>query len=147
MHPGRHHSGRNLILDRSRRNAALSTAMGPWYRLVLGALAVWRVTHLLYAEEGPFDVLVWLRRMGGRLFACFYCLSVWVAAPFALLLGESWRERLLLVPALSAAAIVIERLSERAEAPPAAFYEEDEEAPDGVLRKETGDSGEDGGAA
>ena len=113
--------------------------MSVWYRLVLGTLVTWRITHLVNAEDGPWDVIVRIRRAAGdgflgKLLDCFYCLSVWVAAPFAVLLGETWRERLLLVPALSAAAIVVERLT--AEAAPMPDYVEDSEVPDGLLRKE-----------
>ena len=94
---------------------------------------------MLYGEDGPGDVFVHLRRQAGNgfwggLLDCFYCLSVWVAAPFALLLGQDWMERLLLVPALSAGAILIERLT--AQTAPTAPYVEDEEVSDGVLRRE-----------
>ena len=86
------------------------------YWLVLGVLGVWRFTHLLFAEDGPWAVVIRLRRRAGTgfwgsLLDCFYCLSVWMAAPFALLLGSEWKERLLLWPALSAGAIVIERVT------------------------------------
>jgi hypothetical protein len=115
--------------------------MGVWYRLVLGALVTWRLTHLLNAEDGPWHIFVKLRRAAGNgtlgeLLDCFYCLSVWVAAPFAYLLGETWTERLLLVPALSAAAIVIERVTTRADEPPVPHYVEDLEVNDGLLRKQ-----------
>ena len=88
------------------------------YRFVLGVLAVWRVTHLLYAEDGPWDTIVRVRRLAGagfwgRLLDCFYCLSLWIAAPLAVLLGSGWAERLLLWPALSAGAILIERVTSR----------------------------------
>jgi hypothetical protein len=43
----------------------------------------------------------------GKLLDCFYCLSVWVAAPIALLIGENWLERVFLWPLLSAAAIIL----------------------------------------
>ncbi len=114
--------------------------MGAWYRLLLGALVVWRVTHLLNAEDGPWQLVVRLRRLAGTgflgtLLDCFYCLSMWVAAPLALWLGQSWPERLLLIPALSAAAIVIERTTARE--PPLPHYTEDAEVTDGVLRKES----------
>lgn len=101
--------------------------MGVWYRLVLGVLVTWRVTHLLHAEDGPWRILVRLRGalvrsdMLRQLAECFYCLSLWVAAPAAYLLGETWTERLLLVPALSAAAILLERLSQQ---PPMPEYVE-----------------------
>ena len=101
-----------------------------FYWLVLGILGVWRVTHLLNAEDGPADVLVRLRRLAGSgvwgsLLDCFYCLSVWIAAPFAYFLGESWSERLLLWPALSGAAILLERLTAKSEPPPPASFFED----------------------
>ena len=57
-----------------------------WFRLVLVVLATWRVTHLLAFEDGPGDVVATLRqRLGngffGKLMDCFYCMSLWVAAP------------------------------------------------------------------
>ncbi len=115
-----------------------------FYWLALGILAVWRVTHMLNAEDGPWDVWVRLRgRAGGRfwgaLLDCFYCLSLWIAAPAAYWLGEGWKERLLLWPALSAGAILLERWTaeRRAEqAPPPATYFEIREDDDGVLRRE-----------
>jgi hypothetical protein len=110
--------------------------MGVWYRLVLGVLVTWRVTHLLHAEDGPWQILLRMRRRiqaaGGKLFDCFYCLSLWVAAPFASLLGESWEERAFLIPALSGAAILLERLT----SPPVPNYVEDSEVHNGLLWKE-----------
>jgi hypothetical protein len=56
--------------------------------VVVSLLAVWRVTHLLHAESGPWDVFGAVRRGASRIgagavFDCFYCLSLWVALPFA----------------------------------------------------------------
>lgn len=87
--------------------------MEVWYRLVLGSFAAWRVTHLFNVEDGPWRLLVRLRSRWPKLFDCFYCLSVWVAIPFAYLLGERWMERGLLVPVLSAAAIIVERSTQQ----------------------------------
>lgn len=103
-----------------------------FYRLSLGILCVWRITHLLHAEDGPWDLIVRLRGLAGagfwgRLLDCFYCLSIWAAAPFAFLLGDDWTERLILWPALSAGAILIERITERDYKIPPAQYIEDEE--------------------
>lgn len=86
------------------------------YALVLGSLAVWRVTHLFNAEDGPFDLIVRLRRLAGsgvvgKLLDCFYCLSLWVAIPFALLLEDTLKQRVLLWLALSGAAGLLQRLS------------------------------------
>jgi hypothetical protein len=103
-----------------------------WEELILAVLAVWRITHLLNAEDGPWDLIVRIRRAAGegffgRLLDCFYCLSVWVAAPLAWLVGTSWRECMLLWPALSGAAILLERLTARAEPAAPAIYAEDGE--------------------
>ncbi|MBI2090340.1 MAG: hypothetical protein HYT78_16640 [Deltaproteobacteria bacterium] len=103
-----------------------------FYWLVLGILCVWRITHLLQAEDGPWELLVrWRRRVGtgfwGSLLDCFYCLSLWIAAPFAYLLGGEWTERLLLWPALSAGAILVERLTDHEHDAPPAVYMEDKE--------------------
>jgi hypothetical protein len=103
--------------------------MTKFYWLILGVLAVWRITHLLVAEEGPFRLFLRWRntarisfgRFWGELFNCFYCLSLWVAAPLAWLLGGVWTERLILWPALSGAAILLER----ATAAPMPDYTED----------------------
>jgi hypothetical protein len=109
-------------------------------RLLLGALAVWRVTHLLSAEDGPGDLLVRLRRRAGDgfwgdLLDCFYCLSLWVSLPFALLLAEGWRGRLLSWLAFSAGAILLERATGRAPAAPPALYLEDKEDDHELLRQ------------
>jgi hypothetical protein len=112
------------------------------YWLIVGALAVWRISHLLSAETGPWQILDRLRRrmsgMLAELVNCIYCTSVWIAAPFAFLIGVSWKERLLLWPALSGAAILLERLAHREpEIPTATYFEDTKE--DYVLRKEQDD--------
>ncbi len=113
-----------------------------FYWLTLGSLAVWRITHLLNAEDGPWDLLVDLRRLAGNglwgsVLDCLYCLSIWVAAPFAFWLGESWKETLLLWPALSAGAILADRIIAKPtrELPPAALYHEEPEERDELLRE------------
>jgi hypothetical protein len=88
------------------------------HRFLLGVLSVWRITHLLQAEDGPGDGVVRLRRsvgegFWGQLLDCFYCLSVWIAAPFAIYLGEKLSDRILLWPALSAGAILLERVTDQ----------------------------------
>jgi hypothetical protein len=120
--------------------------------LVIGILGVWRVSHLLYAENGPWNIVERFRqRIGagfwGSLFSCFLCLSLWVAGPFALLLSGERKQRLLLWPALSGGAILIERLSSRFDAPLPAAYLEDQERPDVRMYEESGDAYAANGAA
>jgi len=104
-----------------------------FYWLVIGILVVWRITHLFYGEDAPWDILVRLRRAAGQgfwgsLLDCFYCLSLWIAVPFAYWLGDGWKQRLLLWPALSAGAILLERLTKGEPTQPSVFYTEDEES-------------------
>lgn len=118
------------------------------YRLLLGVLCVWRITHLFQAEDGPGRVIVGIRRAAGegfigQLLDCFYCLSLWVAAPLAWVIGRTPIERLLLWLAFSGGAILVERstTSSIAEPPPAyqAKYVEDQEDQEhGMLRSKTG---------
>jgi hypothetical protein len=94
--------------------------MNEFYRLIIGILVTWRVTHLVVYEAGPWDVFGRTRRAAGtgffaELLGCFYCFSLWTAAPLAWLLDGSWTHRLLLWPALSAGAILLERWAARGE--------------------------------
>lgn len=100
------------------------------YWFVLGILTVWRITHFLTAEDGPWDLVIRLRRWAGegflgKLLDCFYCLSVWVSAPLGFLIGENWLERVLLWPSLSAAAILLERVTNPVAKVPLARFTED----------------------
>jgi len=102
------------------------------YWFVIGILAVWRVTHLLQAEDGPWDLMVRFRRRAGsgfwgNLLDCFYCLSLWISLPMAWMIGGGWIERFTLWLALSAGAIMLERLTSREEGPTSALYYEDPE--------------------
>ncbi|MGA7343181.1 MAG: hypothetical protein WBE72_01165 [Terracidiphilus sp.] len=86
--------------------------------LTVGAAAAWRITHLLQAEDGPWDALARLRRLAGngvwgKMLDCFNCTSVWVALPMAAAMGATYKERLFLWPALSGAAILLERATNR----------------------------------
>ena len=83
-------------------------------RFVVGALATWRVTHLLVEEDGPGDMVVRLRQRAGdgwigRAMDCFYCLSIWTAAPVAVAVARRPREAPLTWLALSGAACLLER--------------------------------------
>jgi hypothetical protein len=100
-----------------------------FFGLTLGVLATWRITHLLNGEDGPAQVLVRFRRWLGTGFAgsladCFYCLSLWVAAPVAAVLARGMVERVLAWLALSAGAILLQRLTAHPQPPRASFQAE-----------------------
>ena len=108
--------------------------------LVLGTLGCWRITHLLHAEDGPWGVLARLRRAAGsgvtgELLDCFYCLSLWIAIPFAAALASGWRDGVLLWLAISGGAILLERTTAREAA---VSYIEGGEVHHELLRKSAG---------
>jgi hypothetical protein len=85
---------------------------GVW--LAAGILATWRVTHLIVAEDGPWDIVARLRRRAGagvlgQLMDCFYCASLWVAIPIAIWIVDAWPARVVTWLALSGGAALIER--------------------------------------
>jgi hypothetical protein len=83
-------------------------------RFVLAALATWRVAHLFVSEDGPADVITWLRtRLGhstiGQMMDCFGCFSLWVGIVFAWLISRRIADLVLTWLALSGAALLLER--------------------------------------
>jgi hypothetical protein len=87
---------------------------------IINALAVWRLTHLIGKEDGPFDILCHIRQKAGAgffgsLLDCFYCLSVWIALPFGIWLGQNMTEKILLWLALSGAACLLEQATTKTE--------------------------------
>jgi hypothetical protein len=90
-------------------------------RFGLAALAAWRVTHLLAAEDGPAGIVARARsRLGsgpaGELADCFGCLSIWVAVPLVPFVTRRRAEAVVCWLALSGAAFLAERLTEEPEA-------------------------------
>jgi len=84
------------------------------------SLATWRLTHLMVAEDGPFDLICHLRRLlgdsqAGRAMDCFYCSSLWLAMPMALMITRSPLDWLFAWLSLSGAASLLERLTQRAQ--------------------------------
>ena len=77
----------------------------------------------------------------GNLLDCFYCLSLWIAIPFAIALSETWRESVLLWLALSGGAILLERITLRQEGGAPFVYRESQEAEHELLRQEEGKRG------
>jgi hypothetical protein len=95
--------------------------MDDWFRFVLAVLATWRVAHLVAREDGPFDVVLRVRaRAGsgvlGQLMDCPYCLSLWIAAPWAFWIGHVAIEWIAVWLATSGGASLLERVTWRPEA-------------------------------
>jgi hypothetical protein len=106
------------LMPTSASAASRSRCDGPEHvnavALVAGVFATWRLTHLFVAEDGPWDIVARLRRIAGsgilgRTMDCFYCLSLWMALPIAFWVGEDWIARVVAWPALSGAALLLER--------------------------------------
>jgi len=88
-----------------------------WPRLVLAILAAWRITHLLVREDGPGALLARLRAtLGagtwGAMFGCYYCMSLWVAAPLSLWVATRPVDAWIVWLALSGAACLCERIGQ-----------------------------------
>lgn len=99
------------------------------FTFLIFALAVWRISSLLVNEDGPFDIFIKLRWKAGVRFdkesepygtnviskglLCVWCVSVWIAGVGAILISANFLEYIVLVLALSAAAIMVECLVNR----------------------------------
>jgi hypothetical protein len=86
--------------------------------LLLSILAVWRITHLLTQEDGPFDLVFKFRKLFGQgffgsLLDCFYCLSLWISIPFAFLLSDKWLDGIVVWLAISGGAGLLFKFSEK----------------------------------
>jgi|HubBroStandDraft_2_1064218.scaffolds.fasta_scaffold247966_2 hypothetical protein len=103
--------------------------------VLIASLAAWRLTHLLWGEDGPWDCFVRLRKLAGSSIAgqvldCFYCLSLWMALPLACWIGATWPDRAVAWLAISGTTILMDRLTSpgnRAAAP--ALWREDSASP------------------
>lgn len=85
---------------------------------LLVSLAIWRITHLLSKEDGPFQIIYHLRKLAGAglfgdLLDCFYCLSIWISLPFAIGMGTTVKEMGLFWMASSGLACLLEKLTEK----------------------------------
>jgi hypothetical protein len=94
-----------------------------WFRLTMAILASWRVAHLIAHEDGPFDVVVRIRaRAGSSVFGdlmdCPYCLSLWMAIPFAFSLAHGALALCAATLAISGGASLLERFAEHDAAAP-----------------------------
>lgn len=82
-------------------------------------IVVWRLTHLISAEDGPFDLIYKLRKLAGdsffgKLMDCFYCLSIWIGLGCALF--AAWNnpiEVVILTLYYSGASLILEKLTNK----------------------------------
>jgi len=89
---------------------------------ILFTLAIWRITHMLQTENGPFAIFGLLQSKVGKLksrnggikemFFCFSCLSIWISIPFAIVMSGSMIEVVIYTLALSSSAILFEHVIE-----------------------------------
>ena len=115
------------------------------WNFVVAVLATWRITHLLAEEDGPADLVVRFRKLlgdsfVGKMMDCFYCLSVWIAAPAALFITRRPLEWFMNWLALSGGACLLERLTTKNAEPQTLRPFEEEQQQGGVenvLRFET----------
>lgn len=96
--------------------------------LAASILAVWRLTHLIVAEDGPWNVVTRLRQFAGagivgQMMDCFNCASMFMALPFAVWLATDWKDGLVIWLALSGGAILLERVVPAPPAPDADPFE------------------------
>ncbi len=101
-----------------------------WLYFIICSLAVWRLTHLFGKEDGPFDIIYYLRKKAGtgffgKLLDCFYCLSIWMALPFGIWFGTGWLQKIILWLAFSGAACLLEQATTKNNFPDEKEYHED----------------------
>jgi hypothetical protein len=87
-------------------------------KYVLFVIIVWRLTHLICAEDGPFDLIIKLRKfLGnsflGKLMDCFHCLSIWIGLACACYEGNSLKEIIILTLFYSGSTILLEKLTNK----------------------------------
>jgi hypothetical protein len=76
-------------------------------------LAVWRLSSMLSNEDGPFDVFKDIRESAPKNSGidCLWCVSIWIALPFALIFH--FDQFIIYWLAYSAIAILINSINEK----------------------------------
>jgi hypothetical protein len=87
-------------------------------KYLIAVIVVWRLTHLISAEDGPFDLIFRLRKLAGnsffgKLMDCFYCLSIWIGLGCALFAAENLMELIMLTLYYSGVSLLLERLTNK----------------------------------
>ena len=85
---------------------------------ILCTLAVWRISYLFSQEDGPFDLVIKIRKpfgqgQIGKLLDCFFCLSIWISIPFACIIALTILDGIIVTLALSGAASLLFLISQK----------------------------------
>jgi hypothetical protein len=86
------------------------------FKFLITVLAAWRITHLIQAEDGPWDIIFKIRKslgngFWGNLMDCFYCTSIWISLPFAIFYGKTLFDFFSYWMAISGGAILLQKIS------------------------------------
>lgn len=86
--------------------------------LILCILATWRLSHLIVAEDGPWEIIVKIRTlfgdsMAGKAMDCFYCTSIWIAIPFTFLISNNILSWIICWLAISGGAALLEQATNK----------------------------------
>lgn len=92
--------------------------MGDLEKYLVLVIVAWRLTHLISAEDGPFDLIIKTRKLAGnsflgKLMDCFYCLSIWTGLSAAFYAGNNVKEIIILCLYYSGASILLEKITNK----------------------------------
>lgn len=95
-----------------------SSGMTAIEKYILLAIVVWRLTHLICAEDGPFDLIIKLRKLLGnsflgKLMDCFHCLSIWIGLVCGFYAGGNVMEIIMLTLYYSGVSILLEKITNK----------------------------------
>ena len=87
-------------------------------KYIVVVIVVWRIAHLISSEDGPFDLIIKIRKFAGntffgKLMDCFYCLSIWIGLFCAFYVAKGWQEIILITFFYSGASILLEKLTNK----------------------------------
>jgi hypothetical protein len=88
------------------------------FQFLITTLATWRITHLVQAEDGPWDIVFKIRKalgngFWGSLMDCFYCVSIWISLTFAIIYGKTILNFFSYWMAISGGAILLQKISSK----------------------------------
>src|SRR5947208_4834105 len=84
---------------------------------IIICFCVYRVSHLISQEDGPFEIIFKFRKLLGKswlgkLMDCFYCISIWFALFFTFIFVKDEIGKIVLESfAISGAAIAIHKIT------------------------------------